>query len=460
MKPKQIVASVVVGLCLILLAFQAGRQSVRGPISAAHCLSDQSAPRAPSAPTSEVLKKSKADDRSKVIIRDIATVPFSELYDVLRPASEGELLQWAHDLEGMRDGPRRRAAVTAFYKSLVQVNTKAAIKAILQTTNLGVRDFAVEAALDAAPENEWADLAEMMRILPHPQRPAFFSTHDLIWNWSRVDPMSAAEFVYAHPSKNSEANDESYSTVFYNWGAIDPKEVKAWFESHPEAQTEGAVSGLLGGWEGTDRAGAISYAIANANRPNFQEGIKSLGYTLLREAPDEARSMILRLPPESAQSTVDKIARTTTSIFLHVSEDYQKPPDVVARWMVTLPPDLWKEQIGAIVSDWDSNDADGLVEWLSNLGTSTRDFATADFCRNAAPTNDWQDDDRNRRRVKDVLTLSLTIQNGTLRESSLRQFAQGLEEDDRKKVLGLIDELPLKLEDKRYLRRVVSVNVK
>src|ERR1700754_4478178 len=103
--------------------------------------------------------------------------------------------------------------------------------------------------------------------------------------------------------------------------------MKAWFESHPLAQMPEGVRGLLAGWEMKDRSGAIAYAIANAERPSFEKGVNELAYTLLRHTPDEATSLILRLPPKQGQTVVQEIAKTTTSIILHVPEDYQKPSD-------------------------------------------------------------------------------------------------------------------------------------
>ncbi len=124
-------------------------------------------------------------------------MPFSELYDVLKSASREQLVAWARDLEQMPRGPRQRAAVTAYYKSLIQVDRRTAIEAVLHAQNLLARDAAIDAMTKASPESIWADLAEMTMQLIYPDRG--WSGVDLIKNWSRVDPVAASQFIERHP---------------------------------------------------------------------------------------------------------------------------------------------------------------------------------------------------------------------------------------------------------------------
>src|SRR5438046_1633145 len=83
--------------------------------------------------------------QDKIIIRNIATVPFSELYDVLKAVSREQLLDWAHDLEQMPEGPRRTAAIRTFYKSLVQIDPAIALTAVAQIKETGVEQQAASA---------------------------------------------------------------------------------------------------------------------------------------------------------------------------------------------------------------------------------------------------------------------------------------------------------------------------
>src|SRR5947207_15915742 len=124
--------AVIAGLVAVALAtggFQTGRYTVD-----AAAVANKTAA-VPSQPPSEVVSRKDAlaeRQQDRIRVREIATVPFSELYDVLRSASRAQLLAWARDLERMPRGPRQRAAVTAYFKSLVQVDPRATIEAVSQ----------------------------------------------------------------------------------------------------------------------------------------------------------------------------------------------------------------------------------------------------------------------------------------------------------------------------------------
>src|ERR1700741_2618919 len=160
----------IVGLAAIALAaggFEAGRYTVDAAALANSVATKSSERAADSASSKKTAVENQAD---RIIVRDIATVPFSELYDVLKSAPREQLLAWARDLDHMPRGPRQRAAINAYYKSLVQVDHRAAIEALLHSENLLMREIALDATTKAAPESIWPDLAEMMAVLPYTRR--------------------------------------------------------------------------------------------------------------------------------------------------------------------------------------------------------------------------------------------------------------------------------------------------
>jgi hypothetical protein len=200
--------AVMIGLAAAALAiggFQTGRYTVDAAAVA------NNAGRALGQPPTEVA--SRKDDllerqQDRITIRDIATVPFSELYDVLKSASREQLLAWAQDLEEMSRGPRQKAAVAAYYKSLIQVDHRAAIEALLRAQNLEMRDVAISAVMGATPESLWGELNDMLDKLPHPRR-GFFP-QDIIWNWSRVDPVAVGKYIDKYPPTGDE-DDRLYA---------------------------------------------------------------------------------------------------------------------------------------------------------------------------------------------------------------------------------------------------------
>jgi hypothetical protein len=200
------------------------------------------------------------NDHGRGSVREIATVPFSQLYDFLRSAPREQLMAWAADLERMPRGPRQRAAVAAYYKSLIQVDHRAAIESVLHVQNLSLRDVAIEAMTKAAPESIWADLAEMTaQFLPYPGRG--IARDDLVKNWSRVDPVAASEFIERHRFKRgirlSHEEDDRVVSLLSNWGEIDPSAARSWLEADASRQTKDTFRAFVTSWGRVDRAGAI-----------------------------------------------------------------------------------------------------------------------------------------------------------------------------------------------------------
>jgi hypothetical protein len=432
---KQIVAIVVLGIAVAVGGFQTGRRSVDAAAIAASVRTNSERMSAAVAPS---YKSVSRPEKSQIILRDIATVPFSELYDVLKSASREQLLAWARDLERMPRGPRQRAAVTAYYKSLIQVDHHAAIEAVLRAENLLMRDVAIDALTKAAPESIWGDLAEMLEVLPHSRRGAF--REDVIWNWSRVDPVAVSKFIERHPIAGE---DYRLVSILYNWGRIDPIAARDWVEADPSRQTKEGFSSFVDGWAGVDRAAAMDYAVANAHRANFAEALNDLAYYFVRKFPDEATTFILRLPKAQAQEAMKAISHNTTAVMLHVSQDYQKPPGLVAPWMVSMPLELWDGSIGSVVGNWMNTDADAATVWVNQLRAEKRDAVIADLCRTSSSES-----------TERAIALGFTINDPKLRDAALGDLARGLGQTPAE-AIEAINQLPITEQQKSYLRKVV-----
>lgn len=379
-----------------------------------------------------------AEKHGNAIMQNIATVPFSELYDILREASPEQLLRWAGDLEQMPKGPHRTAAVTSFYKSLVQVNTTVTVQAILAAEDLAVRDLAITAVLKAAPESSWKELEAMMTRLPHPSRGNY--QDDILIKLARADPLAVSKLIESNPIG---AEDEGPYYLLSSWAAIDPVLARRWMETDEARKTKPAIRGLLEGWELVDRAGAMNYALANARNESFTPAIQELAYTLLRKSAGEATSLVLGLPADSAKAVIEFVIEQSRAVILHAPEDYQRPPDEVTRWIATLPMEYWKHRIGVMAGDWFQVDVDSASAWLGQLPTQARDNVVADFCR----FGDLESAQR-------FINLGFTITDARLRQEALASFARRLGET-RGEALGAVSKLPLTREQLSYLRKVM-----
>jgi hypothetical protein len=433
------VQAAIAGLAAAILAiagFQMGRYTVD-----ATAVANNTAAVPRQSPSDSVARKDALIERSqdRIIIRDIATIPFSELYDVLKSAPREQLLAWARDLESMPRGPRQRAAVNAYYKSLVQVDHRAAIEAVRRAQNINMREIALEALTRAAPESIWGELAEALVELPYPRRKNV--REDLIWNWSAVDPVAAAQFITTHPVPEGDLRPYS---LLCNWGQLNPEQARDWVEADPSRQTENAWRALVTSWAETDRAAAVNYALANASRPNFAKAIDELAYDFVREAEADATDLLLRLPPDRAKGVMQHVAHMTMDVILGLPEGYVKPSDAVAKWMVTLPAEQWSDSIGLVAQDWFGKDPSAATQWFNQLSPSIRDTALASFCRGAKSES-----------IDQVLALGLTIYDPKLRDAALGQLVRSLGET-KEEALQAIDGLGVGDAEKSYLRKVMA----
>jgi hypothetical protein len=430
----------LIGAAAAVLAiggFEAGRKTVDAAAIARRITTEPSQPSADLVSPKETLLEC---DHSRITVREIATVPFSELYDVLKSAPREQLLAWARDLEQMPRGPRQRAAVTAYYKSLIQVDHHAAIEALFRAENLNMRDLAIDALLKAAPESIWGDLAEMMVRLPYQGRGAF--RVDVIWNWSRVDPEAVSKFIESHPVNRED--DRRLFSLMCHWAEIDPASARDWLEADLSRQTKDAFRAFVTSWADVDRAAAIDYAVANAHRPNFEEAINDLAHQFIRLAKEDATRLILLLPPEQAKAAVAAVAQTTSAVLVGgVPEGYQRPPGEVARWMVSLPVEFWNGSIGVVAQKWLQRDAASATAWFDQLSPEMRDAAIASFCRAAEFES-----------AGHVMTLGSTISDRGLRDKALGEFARSLR-TTREEAIEAVNELPIPDEQKAYLREIM-----
>src|SRR2546423_5582332 len=148
------------GLGIIaLLAFFTGWHVEKRAL-AAQPLANSRIPVPPPAPS-----QSGAVSYRKLAVADILGLPFSDFYDALRSAPGDARNQWAGELKAIPEGPRRTAAVSGFYKLLVQFDPDAAVKAISEIEDVRLQCVALGAAVNSAPGFAMPAMAELSRSL-------------------------------------------------------------------------------------------------------------------------------------------------------------------------------------------------------------------------------------------------------------------------------------------------------
>jgi hypothetical protein len=221
-------------------------------------------------------------------------------------------------------------------------------------------------------------------------------------------------------------------------------------EEDASRQTADAFRAFLTSWGRVDRAAAIDYAIANQQLPKFEAATNELVYDFVRSAKEDATKLILLLPPAAAKAALKHVAEITNPPVIDPNIDnppnYQRPPEDVARWLVTLPGDLWEESLGRVVQGWLREDADSEKAWFAQLPPEIRNRAVVGMCREAKPHNIATDD---------VIQLAFAIADQSVRDTALREFAHSFSAD-KTETSEAINNLPISDAQKAYLGRLIA----
>lgn len=381
-----------------------------------------------------------SEEFDRILIRNVGTVPFIEVFDLLRAAPPETRTRWIRQLDAMPDGPQRNAALSSFFKTFVQIDPRAAAESVEGLHDKDGRYLAVEATVGAAPLSAMGEMASMLIKSPpdtfEGARRDFWG--DVIFDWSAVDPVATAQFLEQHP----DACARHSSSLLFNWAQVDPDAAMAWLERQPaNLQTEETLSGLIGGWSNHDEPNAVAFAVAHASEKNFKRAINSLADTVFQRSPDDARTFLLRLPNEARVEAISEIVSTTTGMVLGLPENWERPPEDVAKWLLTLPKESWGEAMEDLVGNWDRRDAPGLASWIKQLPVETRDRVAADYCSAG-----------DLRHPEQAIALGLKITDGTLREQSLRKVMdRWCGSDPPDEALALLQKIQLTEAEVQYL---------
>jgi hypothetical protein len=375
----------------------------------------------------------------RILIRNIATVPFIELFDLLHAAPPETRAGWIRQLDEMPDGPQKNAALSSFFKTFVQIDPPAAAESVAGLKDTYGKALAVDAIVGAAPLSAIGEMARMLIKLPagtfRDSRGDLWG--DVIYDWSAVDPVAAAQFLEEHPDLSAERS----RTLLSNWAEVDPDAARAWLERQPASvQTEDAIVGLVGGWFERDEANALAFVVAHAREENFKRVIGHLADSLFHRSPDEARAFLFLLPNEARNAAVDRIVSMTTGVVLGLPEGWQRPPEEMASWLLTLPKELWNETMGHLLENWDRRDAAAVASWINQLPVETRDLVAASYCSAS-----------DLRYREQAIAIGLTITDATLREQSLRMAISNWLPDSREEALAVLKDAELSDAQKEYL---------
>jgi len=334
--------------------------------------------------------------------------------------------------------PRKTAAISVFFKTLAQIDTKAAVDLALSMERADPRWMAVGAVDVAAP---LANLPEVARMYTAINETRQALAGELIAKWSMIDPEATARFLASYPGKVT--NDE-IARFIGNWVALDPAAATQWLlETDASRRCPKVYAEFYAGWMLKDRTAALEDLEAHGGDKIFKKAIETASENLFTDSPEAARSFVLMLPTSAAQkAAVGQITMHITGIFLGSGDYLHLKPDEVAKWLFTLPDDLWHKEIGSVIDRWADQDPSGVDAWLNQVPPQTKDRLLAGQCL----AFNWNI-------PTSGLKAGLQIRDRELREETFHEIFKDVVEDRREE---LLQQAELSGEETAELRRILE----
>ena len=401
---------VLIGLCVLVapIGLVLGRWSVA--TTPASILSPTTVPRSEAHGFASA-KPSLAEpgDLSNVTIENLGQVEFDLAFELLSSAPKDALIAWAKRLETLPVTPRRTAAIGVFFKTLAQIDTKTAVDLALSMERADPRWVAIGAVGVAAPLANLTEVARMYTAINETKVPL---VGELIGRWSMIDPEATAQFLAGYSGKVT--NDE-IARFLGNWAALDPVAAMQWLqETDASRHCPRVYADFYAGWILKERTAALEDLAAHGADKTFKKAIETVSETLFTDSPDGARSFVLMLPTIAAQkAAIEQIAGHVTGRYL--GNDYlHLETEDVAKWLFSLPDNLWHEEIGYIIDRWAGYDPSAVDTWLNQVPPQTKDRLLAEQCR----AFNWNVPAAG-------LKAGLQIRDRELREETLRGIFEG-----------------------------------
>jgi hypothetical protein len=213
-------------------------------------------------------------ERDKVILGNIATVPFQELYGVLSHRSAQEMAKIARQLNDLPPGRETKNKVNAFFTAWAHLDAKAALTSAIALKTSEAKSLAITAVIRGADAIAASGLATTLNQLPADALPASQKARFLnsaVSKWSEVDPAAAAKFIDENPPPD-RAFFGARVTIAQNWAATDPTAALAWVQAQGDAQeTRVTMSAVIRGWWENDPRSAEAYVAARIWTPSVSK---------------------------------------------------------------------------------------------------------------------------------------------------------------------------------------------
>jgi hypothetical protein len=316
------------------------------------------------------LSDSASEEASKLVLGNIANVPFQELYTVLSSRSPAELADVTQQLKSLPPGHEKDQKVAKFFKAWAHFDAIGALKGAAELESPASREKAISAVVDGADATAAEALAKTINafepgVLTQNRQRGLAGMAAA--KWSELDAPSAAAFLDTLPNSGPMMGETQ--TIAENWAMSDPQGALAWAQQH-DAQmnypSSFAASGAIAGWWQKDAAAAEAYVLAHlGNRSDWQLA-SNVASQMFNSDPKRAIDWVGQLPNVEARRQADSMIAHQLS---------WSDPKGAADWAASLPDDVRSSVLASAVNSWAQNNAAGAAEWIGSLNGAVRDQA-------------------------------------------------------------------------------------
>ena len=309
----------------------------------------------------------------KIILGDIAAVPFQELYDALSRRRPEDIASLAEQLDHLPPGPQSEAKITAFFKAWAHLDPARAFESATKLHSANARATGIGATVSGADPAALGTVAAGISKLPDGAvraevKAVLFS--QAIGSWSQVDAPAAARLLGESKMTGLLVSSATYS-VAQNWAADDPEAALAWAQAQQQPPLGmNPVNGAVTGWWKKDPAAAEAYALSQLGTPLGKQLVSSLAGEIASQDPGRAAAWVQKIP--------DADVRGQAYAGLAVQQAFNDPK-AAAEWASNLPPEAAPAAAGSVASIWAQSDPTAVAHWLEGLTGNVRDSAVTSY---------------------------------------------------------------------------------
>ena len=345
-------------------------------------------------------------EHPNILLGDIVTVPFQELYGVLSTLSPRQLNDLATQLKSLPAGKDTNAKVTTFFKAWAHLDPIAALHAAAGFKVSEAKTTAVQAIIASSDATQAKPLAKEIQEWPadatkREQRNGFLNS--LLMKWSDLDPIGAAKFFDTMQVETMRFYPVA-SAIAQNWAAIDPAAALEWARAHSDVQGfQGAINGAINGWWSKDHAAAEQYVTVHANDSAGRQMATTLTSYIFSKDPERAKEWVGQLSDLETR----RQAQHVLVIQMAVND-----PESASEYATTLPPDVREGTLTGAINYWAANNLTAAGEWIKGLSGPPRDEALGAYTYSLA-----------RKDPNTAAAWAVTISDPKIRDKSLNGIA-------------------------------------